>query len=390
MGRSVSGVLAGVVLVACLDTHAPKVIQIEVQPSSAALGENESLVFSATVRSDGQIVPDAKVVWSIDNADLASIDSNGRATVGSVSVEGSAAVVATYAGLQGKAALSVKGCVTECGTWTVVNESVPYWRNSGSAVIDGILYVAGGVSSAKFSVGEQATLRACNPATGLAIEKAPMPSARTEAGVGVIDGKLYVVGGFDANYVLTSGMAVYDPATDVWTTLAPMPTRRSAPVAVLNGLLYVVGGFSSTGQGGCCAGLTTTVEAYDPKTNTWTTRTALPAVGTGFPIVLDGVIYYFGGANGDTYTYDPRADSWSTRPKSGSEPSGSAAAIAHKIYFVDGTGKVTAFDPVANRSIRKASVGRTVGRIVGADGAMYGFSMDGSSLSSAALLRFMP
>lgn len=390
MGRSVSGVLFAVVLVACLDTQAPKGVQIEVQPSSAALGEDESVAFSATVRNAGTIVPGAKVVWSIDNADLASIDSNGLATVRSVQVAGAAAVVATYAGVEAKATLSVSpGCVTKCGTWTMVNSAVPYWPAAGVGVIDGIIYIAGGRPGPSPGPGAKSNLRALNPANNVAVEKARMPTARKEAGVGVIDGKLYVVGGRDGDYQLLSVMEAYDPATDSWTTLAPLPTLRSTSnVAVLNGLLYVVGGFS---QATVPAGLVTTVESYDPRTNMWTTRASLPKVASGVATVLDGVLYFVG-VNGDIYTYDPQSDSWSTRAGTMSNFSSyTADRIGERIYFVDGTWHVYALDPVTNRWIRKASVDRSVSKLVTSTGALY--ALGGVIIpydSITTLLRFTP
>ena len=386
MGRSVSGVLVAVVLVACLDTQAPKGVEIEIQPPSAALGEDESVAFSATVRNAGQIVPGAKVAWSIDNTGLASIDSNGLATVRSVQAAGAAAVVATYGGVEAKATLSVSpGCVNKCGTWTVVNGPPSFWRYAGVAVIDGIIYAAGGVSGLSFTNGIQASLRAYNPATGLTVDKAPMPIPRTEVGVAVIDGKLYVVGGRDFNYALSSAVAAYDPATDAWTTLAPLPEAVSTSnVAVLNGLLYVVGGFTNTGQGGCCAGIVATVRSYDPKTNAWTTRAPLPKVALGSATVVDGVLVFVGGLNGDIYSYEPQTNAWSTRAGTKSDFSSyTADAVGGLIYFSDGTSQVLALDPVTNRWSHKKSVDASVSKLVAFNGALH-------ALAGSRLLRYTP
>ena len=80
-----------------------------------------------------------------------------------------------------------------------------------------------------------------------------MPSARGEATAGVIGGKLYVVGGLletgESKTVLGS-MVIYDPLTDSWTTGPAMPiVRAEAAGGVINGLLYVVGGYD-LGQNG--------------------------------------------------------------------------------------------------------------------------------------------
>src|SRR5437660_1392991 len=69
----------------------------------------------------------------------------------------------------------------------------------------------------------------------------------------------------------------YDPASDEWKELAPMPTRRGAAAAgVAGGKIYVTGGANSlsgvTENGIHPArphNVVATVEQYDPATNTW-------------------------------------------------------------------------------------------------------------------------
>src|SRR5262249_59930397 len=103
--------------------------------------------------------------------------------------------------------------------------------------------------------------------------KAPMPTARSAVGVGVIGTILYVVGGKDSAGTALSTLEAFDPAgpNGTWTTLAPMPTARSGltVVALFDGvrtLLYAIGGFDPTaGKKGAPVA---TVEVYDPTTNT--------------------------------------------------------------------------------------------------------------------------
>jgi N-acetylneuraminic acid mutarotase len=82
------------------------------------------------------------------------------------------------------------------------------------------------------------------------------PHYHTSGAGGVINGKFYVAGGADAN------LDVYDPATDTWRTLAPLPTAGRAIGAVLAGRLFVIAGSGSGRR----------AYAYDPGTNTWTPR----------------------------------------------------------------------------------------------------------------------
>ena len=58
-----------------------------------------------------------------------------------------------------------------------------------------------------------------------------------------------------------SSTEVFDPQTNAWTPLAPMSTGRdSFAMAVVQGKLYVAGGYDETN-------LTATAEAYDPQQN---------------------------------------------------------------------------------------------------------------------------
>ncbi|HUQ69671.1 MAG TPA: kelch repeat-containing protein, partial [Planctomycetaceae bacterium] len=70
-------------------------------------------------------------------------------------------------------------------------------------------------------------------------------------------GKLYRVGGFtakngeseDQSLWSQDGFAMFDPATKTWTDLPALPEARSShDAAVLDGKLYVVGGWKLAGQ----------------------------------------------------------------------------------------------------------------------------------------------
>jgi hypothetical protein len=48
-------------------------------------------------------------------------------------------------------------------------------------------------------------------------------------------------------------------------------------VTAINGVLYVVGGFT-------CCGKVATLEAYDPASDTWTTKASMPTATYGFGV----------------------------------------------------------------------------------------------------------
>jgi N-acetylneuraminic acid mutarotase len=73
----------------------------------------------------------------------------------------------------------------------------------------------------------------------------------------------------------------YDPVTNTWSTKASMPTARNGLRAeVLDGKLYAVGGHDGVSS-------LNVVEIYDPATNTWSTGDSMP---TARYIFASGVI----------------------------------------------------------------------------------------------------
>ena len=76
---------------------------------------------------------------------------------------------------------------------------------------------------------------------------APMPAARQELASAVLNGKIYVLAGYDENGNSTDSVFVYDPATNTWASAHPLPglnNHNSAAVAA--GKLYSFGGRSNT------------------------------------------------------------------------------------------------------------------------------------------------
>jgi N-acetylneuraminic acid mutarotase len=74
-----------------------------------------------------------------------------------------------------------------------------------------------------------------------------------------VNGKIYAIGGYNDSSGCLSTVEEYDPATDTWTTKTPMPTTRAGlAIGVVNNKIYAIGG-----HGG--GSLLSTVEEYDPK-----------------------------------------------------------------------------------------------------------------------------
>src|SRR5665213_435570 len=76
------------------------------------------------------------------------------------------------------------------------------------------------------------------------------PFKRVESPTVVVDGKLYVFGGFVTGLGASNEVDVYDPANDSWTRLKDMPTRVThLDPAVDRGTLWLAGGFKGKHPG---------------------------------------------------------------------------------------------------------------------------------------------
>jgi Kelch motif len=151
--------------------------------------------------------------------------------------------------------------------------------------------------------------------------RAPLPKARMELGAVAVNGKIYALGGNGAT--TTAQVDEYDPASNTWTTKKPMPTpRQNAVVAVVHDKIYVTAGYAITMPGEGTRPKTT--EVYDPATDTWTTKAPIPAPDPVNTIIVNQYlagaaagdkIYVFVsgyGTNGDTLVYDTTKDTWSS------------------------------------------------------------------------------
>src|SRR6267378_3509669 len=167
-------------------------------------------------------------------------------------------------------------------------------------------------------------------------KKSAMPLASHHVAFTEHKGKIYAFGGFvlpqsgPAAWVPIDNAWEYDPATDSWKALAPLPTKRGSPVAVTVGdKMYVIGG-STPGPKETSVPLPGThwalgsVEEYDPAANTWRQRSPMPTSRNhAIAGVVNGKIYVIGGRVGAAgisaasntnvvEQYDPATDSWGT------------------------------------------------------------------------------
>ncbi len=207
---------------------------------------------------------------------------------------------------------------------------------------------------------------------------APAPTKRTEVTAAAVQGKVYLVGGFSEptlgnllTLTVTPAVEEYDPATDRWTTKAPLPIGlHHAGAAAVEDRLFVVGGFTpslfSVWQP------VATLYEYHADTDTWTERTPMPTPRGALAVtVYDGKLVAIGGygTNGNSSAvevYNPTTDSWSTAaPLPTPRDHLAAATVGKRIFAIGGRlnrdygrnlAVTEAYDPATQRWVRMADM----------------------------------
>lgn len=169
-----------------------------------------------------------------------------------------------------------------------------------SGVIDGKLYVLPGACSGDrypqpgyCAVEETRRFYRYDPATNTWASRRQAPHFHRGGAAAVIDGKLYVAGGFNG-FQPVADLDVYDPATNTWSTLAPLPVAGAAFGATRGGQFYVV---VSSGV--------IRAYAYNRKTNRWTAKAAPEVFGSLVRVILDGGAHLFTANGNRSALYTP-------------------------------------------------------------------------------------
>lgn len=144
-------------------------------------------------------------------------------------------------------------------------------------------------------------------ASGWSIQ-APLSAPRSHPAVAVHQGKIYTFGGGGPAFKSLNLSEVYDPKTDRWSSLRPMPTLRSGVMAAAIGdAIYVIGGGFKKPDGKFK--FLTAVEVYFPEEDRWETAPDLlqphdyPASA-----ILGGKIYIIGGHHPNATEGGPQTD----------------------------------------------------------------------------------
>lgn len=334
-----------------------------------------------------------------------------------------------YSVVESTTILAVPGEIRlSAGGWQLLEE-MPEARSQEMVARgpDGRIYVAGGyyesTAFGHWDFGYRDSTIIFDPETETWSEGTPMPSRRAAgAAVTAPDGKMYFLGGAEIRYstgdmkgTVSSMVEVYDPVEGTWErddqhggTIASMPNGRCFFGAALgaDGRIYVAGGW--TGEVS-----TSTVDIYDPVSNTWTPGASMPeprccvaATGDGTTLyVFQG--HYVGGteipevAYSNAWAYDTRTDTWEDCVSAPTARAGGMAAVGGdgRVYNFGGVARdarTYAYDPASdswrNEEDMPLGLGETQG-VTDVQGRVYamggGYSYYGYT-SKATVQRFDP
>uniref|UniRef100_A0A8C3XXZ5 Kelch like family member 29 n=1 Tax=Catharus ustulatus TaxID=91951 RepID=A0A8C3XXZ5_CATUS len=192
--------------------------------------------------------------------------------------------------------------------WNLVSRmTVPRCRHN-SLVYDGKIYTIGGVGVA----GNVDHVERYDTITNQWETIAPLPKAVHSAAATVCGGKIYVFGGVNEAGRAAGVLQSYVPQTNSWSFIeSPMIDNKYAPAVTLNGFIFILGGAYARA---------TTI--YDPeKGNIKAGPNMNHSRQFCSAVVLDGKIYATGGivssegpALGNMEAYDPKTNTWTLLP----------------------------------------------------------------------------
>jgi len=240
-----------------------------------------------------------------------------------------------------------------------------------------------------------------------------MPYQQNEAASAVIDGKIYVIGGFEFDAGPTTRVQVYDPAGNKWSEGTPLKEAvHHAAAAVVDNKIYLVGGFRNAFSK---REPIDSVWAYEPAAKAWEKKAPLPSPrGALVAAALGDKLYAIGGEHhrpvgkavpegaapayepvADLTVYDPKTDQWqSLPPMKYARDHAYVGAIAGKLYLVGGRDRpkydiaaLEAFDPArgAWSELAPMPTGRSGGNAAVLNGKLYVFGGEGKATNPLGL-----
>ncbi|XP_055335694.1 kelch-like protein diablo [Paramacrobiotus metropolitanus] len=164
-----------------------------------------------------------------------------------------------------------------------------------------------------------------NPTTNEWQEVAPVQVRRSCHGVAALNGRIYAAGGchLDVNDEFTklSSVECFDPQTNSWQFVAALPVALDdVAMVAFKDRLYLFGGDS--GESEAVPRLSNKLFCYDPVLNAWSELADMPTARRWCSACISpsGLIYLMGGDVGEpekcvrcTEAYDPATNKWLKR-----------------------------------------------------------------------------
>jgi N-acetylneuraminic acid mutarotase len=290
------------------------------------------------------------------------------------------------------------GAHTSHAVWAPVPPMKSGRSGFSTATMDGKLYVVGGFDGSECLAGTEVF----SPMTQAWGQCPKMSVCRSWLATTVLDNKLYAVGGSDGQHALMSGEA-FDPASGSWQILPPMAVCRSRFAMLdLGGKVFAVGGFDGTQ---CLASVEVfTDEGFWPqRKEAWEKLPPMASARCWLAVcVLHEKLFAVGGSNGaqalaSAEMFDPASGAWEQLPPMLSHRSGLTTVVMNsKLYVLGGydgcqcLASAEVFDPDAGTwmSLPSGGVRRSGFNAVGFRGKIYAIGgFDGANcLESAEVL----
>jgi N-acetylneuraminic acid mutarotase len=262
---------------------------------------------------------------------------------------------------------------TATNTWSDGTPLPDPVHHPGAAVVDGKIYIVGGFHEPFPKREPVGNTWVFDPATNHWDKRSPMPTPRGAMVMAAIGTRIYAAGGEHSRppgtpvppgalpaYEPITELLAYDTIADSWSKLPSMKVARDhSYVGVINNRLYVIGGRDRPKYD------ITTVEEFNPANGGWSEKAPMPTGRSGgFATVLNGEIYAFGGEGDPTSprgvfneveAFNPATNTWREfGPMPLPRHSLVTAAVGGRIYLPGGatsrggmnlTDYVDAFDP---------------------------------------------
>ena len=191
-------------------------------------------------------------------------------------------------------------------TWTQ-KADMPTPRKTKTCVVDSKIYAIGGWSTAN-EQSQLETVEVYDPATDTWAKAQSMNRARCSTAMSVVNGEIYAIGGIGwppnrdqsglyLSDLYLSNVEVFNPKTNQWRERTEMSVPKAAhSTSVIDGKIYVMGGYFVKDRK---LKTFSAIEVYDPATDRWTQESDMLIGKFGHATeVVDGQIYILGGSGG--------------------------------------------------------------------------------------------